>query len=351
MTFFGVFNSLFTPEKEASPTPFPTDFLADFVDFLPDPDLLALEDFLADLGVDLGVDVLGTGDSTTGVVAAADDILDLGVLGEDFGDLDLFGVPLGVSSFCADIAGVPDFGDNDLDLGAGFGDFGSGDNDLDLGDFFDADLGDFDCLLEGDLLCLLAGDLDCLLAGDLLGDLLCLLPGDLLGDLLCRLAGDLLLGADFGDFDLDLLDCLGVPALRGLFAGDSSFIGDVVNFAATDLLLRTGVGEIEGLSVILGGIAPLLTGVEGGSFLSKCSGESLGPKETLFLFADGARFSDDFLFFPLPFGLGPFPEAKIKLNYKCLFEVRSVKHNNVLLSYQPRVTVTSCFVYKVVRDL
>ena len=98
LAFFGVFNSLFTPEKEASPTPFPTDFLADFADFLPDPDLLAL-DFLADLGVDLGVDVLGTGDSTTGVVAAADDLLDLGVLGDDFGDSDLFGVPLGVSSF------------------------------------------------------------------------------------------------------------------------------------------------------------------------------------------------------------------------------------------------------------
>ena len=322
LTFFGVFNSLFTPEKEASPTPFPTDFLAGFVDFLPDPDLLALEDFLADLGVVLGVDVLGTGDSTIGVVAAADDFLDLGVLGDDFGDSDLFGVPLGVSSFCADLAGVPDFGDNDLDLGAGFGDFGSGDNDLDLGDFFDADLGDLDCLLEGDLLCLLAGDLDCFLAGDLLGDLLCfltgdllgdllcLLTGDLLGDLLCGLAGDLLLRADFGDVDLD---CLGVPALRGLFAGDSSFIGDVVDFAATDLLLRTGFGEITGLSVILGGIAPLLTGVEGGSFLSKCSGESLGPKETLFLFADGARFSDDFLFFPLPFGLGPFPEAKSKI--------------------------------------
>lgn len=85
----------------------------------------------------------------------------------------------------------------------------------------------------------------------------------------------------------------------GLFTGDSSRIGEVLSLSATDLRLRTGVGDAGLSETSLGGIAPLLTGVDGGSFLSKCSGDSLGPNETLFLFADGARFSSDFLFLPL----------------------------------------------------
>ena len=86
--------------------------------------------------------------------------------------------------------------------------------------------------------------------------------------------------------------------------GDSSLIGEVAFFIATDLRFSTGGAGDAGLSgIILGGIAPLLTGVEGGNFLSKCSGDSFGPNDTLFLLADGAsRCSLDFLFFPvLPF--------------------------------------------------
>ena len=215
-----------------------------------------------DFGVSLGVEALGV---CLGEPVLVEAELDLGVavLGDlsvaDFGDI-----------------GVSDFGDRDLDLGVDFGDLAFGVKDLDRGDFFcDFDFGDFDCLLPCDLL---------------------FLP-------------------DFGDADLDLLVCFGVSAFGdlvadfgGLFTGDSSLIGDVVKVTATDLLLRSGAGETGLSAAILGGIAPLLTGVEGGSFLSKCSGESLGPKETLFLFADGARFSEDFLFLPLPFGLGFFSE-------------------------------------------
>lgn len=113
---------------------------------------------------------------------------------------------------------------------------------------------------------------------------------------------------DFGDFlfcaDFGVLGVCFFPDFRGDLTGDSSLIGEVDIFIASDLCLSTGGAGEAGLSgIILGGIAPLLTGVEGGNFLSKCSGDNFGPNDTLFLLADGAsRCSIDFLFFPvLPF--------------------------------------------------
>jgi len=100
----------------------------------------------------------------------------------------------------------------------------------------------------------------------------------------------------------DFLADLGVPLP---FAGDSSRMGDLLG-TATDRLFNNGEAAGLGDSVTLGGRAPFLTGVDGGSFFTKYSGLSLGPKETLFLFAEGGSTSESesaFLFLPLLFGV------------------------------------------------
>ena len=51
------------------------------------------------------------------------------------------------------------------------------------------------------------------------------------------------------------------------------------------------------------GVAPSLTGVNGGRRLSKCSGLRLGPNDTRFLLANGAMLSVGLRFLPLVAGV------------------------------------------------
>lgn len=111
-------------------------------------------------------------------------------------------------------------------------------------------------------------------------------------DCLCVVAGDFALGDvdRRGDFALGEVERLGdfsrVFALGvAAFTGDSSFIGDFFD-AASDLRFNKE-GDAGGRgSDILGGKAPLLTGVEGGSFFTNSSGLNFGPNDTRFLFDD-----------------------------------------------------------------
>ena len=136
----------------------------------------------------------------------------------------------------------------------------------------------------------------------------------------------LLAAGDF--FGLFPGDLFGV-AFFGLFAGDLAFpvlfLGD---FAATGLsstiaaglgvvsdwrLMRPFSGEPAVGADFLLGVAPLLSGVDAGNFLSNSSGLNLGPKETRFLFeARSSESPSDFLFCP---GFGDLPRIEV-LHYE-----------------------------------
>ena len=215
--------------------------------------------------------------------------------------------------------------------------------------------GDFDFLLTGDAglsgVAYLAGDtalalgdfglaLERLFPGDLL--LRGLFPGDFLGVVFFGLLpGDLLLfglfafstaGASatlglgatvfFGLLPGDLLrlgllpgDFLGVAFLGLLvgvvifgepFSGDFSSTIAVGLGVATDCRLMSPLsGEPAAGADFLLGVAPFLSGVDAGNFLSKSSGLNLGPNDTRFLFEAGSASSPtDFLFCP---GFGDLP--------------------------------------------
>ena len=194
-------------------------------------------------------------------------------------------------------------------------------------------LGDFGLAFAGDLLLgLLAGDFDAfgLFAGDdpalgvLAGDLgaFGLFAGDsaftgvsvtIDGDFLGLFPGDLLLLALPSDLPLGLLpgDFLGVVFLGLFAAGDFAFLGlsskmaSELSTAIECLLIRPFSGEPADGADFLLGVAPRLSGVDAGSFLSNNSGLNLGPNETLFLFDAGSVVpSTDFLFCP---GFGDLP--------------------------------------------
>ena len=124
-----------------------------------------------------------------------------------------------------------------------------------------------------------------------------LLPGDLLR--LGLLPGDFL-GVAF----LGLL--VGVFIFGGLFSGDfSSSIAVGLGVASDCRLISPLSGEPAAGADFLLGVAPLLSGVDAGNFLSKSSGLNLGPNETRFLFEAGSTSSPtDFLFCP---GFGDLP--------------------------------------------
>ena len=130
-----------------------------------------------------------------------------------------------------------------------------------------------------------------------------LFPGDLLR---LALPGDLLFGLLPSDF-------LGVAFLELLAVGDlalpglSSKIASDLRPAMECLLIRPFSGEPADGADFLLGVAPRLSGVDAGSFLSNNSGLNLGPNDTLFLFDTGSVDpSTDFLFSP---GFGDLPRT------------------------------------------
>lgn len=86
--------------------------------------------------------------------------------------------------------------------------------------------------------------------------------------------------------------------LPGLFAlnGLSSLIGDFWE-AAIDFLFKRGFRDSAPAPGLLG-VAPFLTGVDGGRVFRKCSGLSFGPNDTLAFLDLDSKVSVDFLFFP-----------------------------------------------------
>ena len=126
-------------------------------------------------------------------------------------------------------------------------------------------------------------------AGDALftGVFLGLFPGDLLFRGL--FPGDLLLGV-----------FLGLLAFTGL----SSVIDAALGIARECLLIKPFNGEPSVGADLLRGVAPLLSGVDAGIFLSNNSGLNFGPNDTLFLFDAGSGVSPTFRFCP---GCGDLP--------------------------------------------
>lgn len=309
-----------------TPTERGTDCLGDFAgDFLREGDDFGEADLL---GVDLpatGSGIDGFGDFV-GVFFAAGDVLGevdllLGVaLSATDSGVDGFGDFVGVFFAAGDALGEADLllGDDLTAITSGvdgFGDF--------TGVFFEAGdtLGEADLLLGDEGLWgvegAAVGEADTLLA-DFCGDLCEPERGDLEDFLLADFGVSWMTWAEFGpgvngfvpDLPGDFFADLGVTLLLVLVvagAWDSSCIGELCG-TATDLLFNNGDDGGLGDAVTLGGNAPFLTGVDGGSFLTKYSGLSLGPNETRFLFADGGGTSPTasdsaFLFFPLLLGV------------------------------------------------
>lgn len=184
------------------------------------------------------------------------------------------------------------------------------------GDFAGLFAGVFAGLLAGDFAGLLAGVVAGLLAGvvdGLLAVFAGLFAGLLVGDFEGLFAGDFdFSGVTAGDFARvfrgDFAGLFAGDFAGDFFAGDfpgvfSSIMGDLTDLGTTDFLFSNGLPA--GLLSINGansGAAPRLIGVDGGSSLSKCSGLSWGPNDTLLLFP-GVVISNTRLFFGVPLGV------------------------------------------------